>query len=165
MKYFYPLKYEDIVFKSSKEYNVDKKLIYAIIKCESGFDKHAHSKANARGLMQLTPETFNWLKTCYTHQNNLDEFDLEDPETNIRYGTLFLSILLDKYKNEKTAISAYNAGINAVDKWLLNKEYSNDGLKLLKTPYKETNEYVKRVKNAKKVYNKLYFKGEVANEK
>ena len=158
LKFFYPLKYEAIISKASNNYKVDKELILAIIKCESGFETNAHSKANAHGLMQLTPETFDWLKTCFTHDENLQLSKLDSPEINISYGTLFISILMKKYKNEDTALSAYNAGIATVDRWLSNKEYSKDGFNLKYIPYKETRNYVKRVKKAKDIYKKLYFK-------
>ncbi len=157
-RFFYPLKYECIISKASNDYNVEKELILAIIKCESGFDTNAHSKANAHGLMQITPETFDWLKMCFTHDENLSISKLDSPEINISYGTLFISILMKKYKNEDTALSAYNAGMTTVDRWLSGKEYSKDGFKLEYIPYKETRNYVKRVKEAKNIYKKLYFK-------
>lgn len=155
----YPLKYEDIIFRESSKYNLKKELIFAIIKCESGFDEKAHSHADARGLMQITPETFEWLKKCYTHED-LDLSELENPEVNIPYGVLFVSILMKKYKNEEVALSAYNAGMTTVDRWLSNRETSDDGIALKHIPYKETRNYVKKVQKSKKNYKKLYFKSE-----
>lgn len=160
LKFFYPIKYEDIVLKASETYKVDKELIFAIIKCESGFDKNAHSRANACGLMQITPETFDWLKTCYTHDEKASNSQLKTPEVNILYGTLLISILLKKYENEETALSAYNAGISATDRWLSSKNHSPDGFNLENIPYKETRDYISRVKKAKNIYKKLYFKKE-----
>lgn len=153
----YPLKYEDIILRESSKYNLKKELIFAIIKCESGFDEKAYSHADARGLMQITPETFEWLKKCYTHEN-LDISELENPEVNISYGTLFVSILIKKYKNEEVALSAYNAGMTTIDRWLSDRKMSDNGLTLKYIPYKETRNYVKKVIRAKKNYKKLYFK-------
>lgn len=154
----YPLDHKELVLENSDKYNVEKELIFAIIKCESGFDKKAHSHANALGLMQLTPETFNWLKDCYTHEENKSHLELEIPEVNISYGTLLISLLLKKYKNEDVALSAYNAGISATDRWLSNKQYSKDGQTLQYIPYKETRDYVQKVQRAKSIYKNIYFK-------
>ncbi len=157
MHIVYPLKYDELVSKSSIKYNIKKELIFAVIKCESGFDENAHSHANAQGLMQITPETFKWINDCYTHEKNLNVSKLKQPEVNVKYGTLLLSILIKKYKNEKLALSAYNAGIATVDRWIKNNVISPDLKDLNSIPYKETRNYVKRVIKSKKIYKKLYF--------
>lgn len=152
----FPLKYESIVNKASKTYNVEKETIYAIIKCESGFDSDAHSHADAQGLMQITPDTFKWLK-MRTNEKNVDISQLKDPYVNIMYGTLLVSLLMGKYGDEEVALSAYNAGETVVKRWLDDKNVSKDGKTLENIPYKETCKYVKRVKRAKKIYKMLYF--------
>ncbi len=156
MKYIYPIQYESIVNIASETYNVEKECIYAIIKCESGFDSDAHSHADALGLMQITPSTFRWLQ-LYTHENNADTERLKNPYVNIMYGTLLISILREKYDNEEAVLSAYNAGETVIKRWLADKNISKDGKKLDSIPYKETRRYVKRVQFAKKVYKMLYF--------
>ncbi len=156
IKPFYPIQYEDVVNKASETYNVNKELIYAIIKCESNFDSDAHSHADAIGLMQITPDTFKWLQ-LHTH-NKIDNTQLlKDPEINIMYGTLLISILMKKYGNEKVALGAYNAGETVVKRWLADKNISKDGKSLNEIPYKETANYVKRVNRVKRIYKKLYF--------
>ncbi len=157
MQVLYPLKYEELISNASSKCDVEKELIYAIIKCESGFDENAHSTANAHGLMQITPETFEWLKTCYTQDTKLSESDLKKPEVNIFYGTLLISILNKKYSCEQAVLSAYNAGITTVERWLSDTKTSSNGKDLKYIPYKETRDYVERVKKAKKIYKKLYF--------
>lgn len=154
--FIYPTKYSDIVCNACETYGVDKDLVFAIIKCESGFDEKAHSRANAKGLMQITPETFRWLVSRYTHEKNLTESDLEDPKINISYGCLLLSILKKKYKSEDAVLSAYNAGMTTTNKWLSNEKYSSNGLDFDFIPYKETRDYVERVKKAKNYYKNLY---------
>ncbi len=156
MRYLYPLKYESIVNMASKTYNVEKECIYAIIKCESGFDSDAHSHADALGLMQLTPDTFKWLQ-LHTHENNMGVEELKDPYVNIMYGTLLVSILRKKYDDEEIVLSAYNAGETVVKRWLADKKFSPDGKRLSNIPYEETRRYVKRVKRTKKIYKFLYF--------
>ena len=68
-----------------------------------------------------------------------------------------LSFLLEHYENKRTALCAYNAGMGTVDKWLKNRELSYDGKTISVIPYPETSQYVERVLNAEKIYNKLYF--------
>lgn len=156
----YPLKYEDEVSAASAEYNIPKELIYGVIKTESNFNPEAVSAADARGLMQLTQPTFEWLHTYYA-DDDYDSSDADllfDPQINIKYGTLCLSVLLERYDNDlDTAICAYNAGLGNVDEWLTMSQYSADGKTLDSTPFGETNEYLKRVKNNRDKYIELYF--------
>ena len=156
LKIFYPIEFCDIVSEASEAYGVEKELIYAIIKCESGFNPNAKSKANAIGLMQLTPDTFEWTQKSHTHQK-LDLEELSSPKINIMYGSILISILREKYGDEKVALCAYNAGETVVKRWLNNKDFSLNGKTLNKIPYKETFKYVRRVISAKKIYKKLYF--------
>lgn len=157
MKSFYPVRYKSEVEKSSYDYGIEKELIYAIIKCESGFNKEAHSHANAIGLMQITPDTFKWLQ-LYTQEKGLNVESLKNPKINIKYGTLFISLLRKKYKNDEAVLSAYNAGDSMVKRWMADKNISSDGENLNFIPYEETRNYVKRVISAKKNYKRLYFK-------
>lgn len=156
VKMIYPLKYENTVEKIAKQCGVEMPLVYAIIKCESDFDKKAESSAGALGLMQVTPDTFKWLEK-YTRVHYESKEDMLDPENNIECGTLFISILLGKYKNLDVALSAYNAGTKTVDKWLKDKGVSKDGKTLEDIPYIETKTYVKRVNFAYKIYKYIYF--------
>ena len=155
-EYLFPIKYESIVNEASATYNVEKETIYAIIKCESGFDSNAHSHADAQGLMQITPDTFKWLQ-LHTREKDADIKRLKNPYVNIMYGTLFISLLREKYGNEEAALSAYNAGETVVKRWLDDKNVSKDGKTLESIPYKETRRYVKRVQWVKKIYKMLYF--------
>lgn len=153
----YPKKYDEYVTKYSRIYQVDPSLVYAVIKTESNFNHLSSSHAGAIGLMQLTPETFKWLQK-YTNDNNMDEAFLKDQETNIKYGTLFISKLMGKYKDVETALCAYNAGMGTVDKWLNDKDISVDGKKLKYIPYSESNLYVKRCLESRRHYKELYYK-------
>lgn len=152
----YPTTYKEYVETYSEEYNVPPELIFAVIKAESKFKKNALSDSGAIGLMQIMPETFSWLQTHIANET-LDEEKLKDPKVNIEYGTYFLSYLRKKYSDEKVQLSAYNAGIGTVEKWLKNKEYSSDGKTLKKIPYKETENYVSEVLKSREKYNKLYY--------
>ena len=156
-KLIYPVKYELIVNKAAAKYSVEPELIYAVIRSESGFCNDAVSKAGARGLMQITGDTFQWLQ-MYTHDEKMDNNYLDNPEINVLYGTLFISMLKSKYFSEEIALCAYNAGMNTAEKWLRDENFTSNGEELNFIPYKETRDYVKRVKDGKRIYKNLYFK-------
>lgn len=150
----HPVKYENYVSEYCELYGVPRDLIYATIYVESGFDENAVSNVGAIGLTQIMPDTLSWLETK-TGENYTEE-DLRNPEISIKYCTLFYSILLEKFKNEETAICAYHAGINRVAGWLENREYSSDGVTLDTVPSSATAHYLSKINNARKIYNNLY---------
>lgn len=155
----YPLKYEKEVEAAAKRYGVDKYLIYGVIKTESNFDSDAVSHVGATGLMQLMPETFEWVQSYYVDETYEDYTfeDLKDPALNIDYGTHILSILLDMYDGvEDTAVSAYNAGVGNVNSWLEDSEYSDDGKTLKYVPFPETENYRHKVAQNKSCYKAYY---------
>jgi len=149
-----PTDYDKLVAKYAKEYSVDAALIYAVIKTESGFNPAAKSSADARGLMQITPDTFEWLQT-----KTQDSYELEalfEPDVNIKYGVFFLSMLIREFNNTETALAAYNAGMNRIKGWLQDPDLSDDGKSLKYIPISETRYYVKKVVSALELYKKVY---------
>ena len=148
----YPVRYEQEIEKYSQLYSVDKALILAVINCESGFDPYAVSPVGAVGLMQITPETFQWLQTKDDTEDNLPYSSLFDPETNIRYGTLLLALNIEEFGNTKTALASYNAGRGKVSEWLADERYSPDLRTLSTIPYGETEKYVDKVIRNYKIY-------------
>ena len=155
-EFCHPLEYVDIVESCAKEYTIPKELIYAVIKTESDFKSDAVSNKGAIGLMQITPDTFDWL--CMKNSDSDSDPDrLYKPEVNIRYGTLYLDMLYSEFDGDmKTALAAYNAGPNNVRKWLENPDFSKDGV-LTDIPFEETRDYVESVADAMETYRKLYF--------
>lgn len=151
-----PDEYSGYVTMYSEQYGVPENLIWAVIKTESGFDHYATSDAGAMGLMQLMPSTFEEI-TNQRLKEGLDPIRRLDPETNIKYGTYYLSYLFARYGNWDTALAAYNAGLGNVDSWL-NDEGLGDASEgiLKKIPFKETREYVKKVNRALDKYEELY---------
>ena len=143
----HPQKYAESVEKYAAEYDVPESVVYAVIKTESGFTPDAVSLKGAIGLMQITPDTFDWL--CSKTGDEANALLLYEPDTNIRYGTYFLSLLHNEYK-------AYNAGRGRVNSWLASEEYNNNG-RLKNIPYEETASYVKKVEKAQSVYARLYY--------
>lgn len=149
-----PSEYAEYVCKYSSEYGVPEELVWAVIKTESNFKASAVSGVGAVGLMQLMPDTFNEI-TNFRLNERLDAGMRYDPETNIRYGTYYLSYLYARYGNWSTAIAAYNAGLGKVDEWLENEDYATDNT-LTYIPYKETRNYVQKVQKALQMYEDLY---------
>lgn len=149
-----PSEYAEYVSRYSSEYGVPEELVWAVIKTESDFKASSVSGVGAVGLMQLMPDTFNEI-TNFRLNERLDAGMRYDPETNIRYGTYYLSYLYARYENWSTAIAAYNAGLGKVDEWLENDDYATDNT-LTYIPYKETRNYVQKVQKALQMYEDLY---------
>ena len=126
-------KYDDIITKAADKFKLDSALIKAVIKAESNFNHRAVSPVGAQGLMQLMPKTASSL-------NVADSFH---PGKNIEGGARYLRYLLNAYKGDLTlALAAYNAGEKAVAKYNYNIP-----------PYRETQNYVKRVFSFYKSYS------------
>ncbi len=154
LKSLYPVKFESTVEKYSEKYNVDKTLILAVIKTESSFDPFAVSDVGAMGLMQIMPDTHEWLSGKLGQDEDVSVLFEED--AGIEYGTYLLRILIDEFHNIETAIAAYHAGIGRVSEWLKNEEYSSDGVTLDTIPFKDTAHYVYKIKRAVQIYENLY---------
>lgn len=156
MHMLYPIDYTEYVEKYAEEYEVEPALVYAVINSESSFDSDATSHADAKGLMQITPETFEWLQTKTDEEETLDSEALYDPEIAIKYGTLLLSLHLKEFGDVKVAMAAYHAGRSCVNRWLDDPEVSSDGKTLDYIPYDSTSEYVHRVVRTIGIYQRLY---------
>jgi len=152
----YQMEYVEEIKSASEEFSVPEALVYAIIKTESDFKADAVSSAGAIGLMQLMPDTFSWVSTRLGETVSDDM--IKDPKTNIRYGTYYLSFLMERLENDEAIYASYNAGYTRVCGWLSDSRYSSDGKKLDTIPYDETAEYVKRVIRAKKEYESILSK-------
>lgn len=150
-----PIKYQDIILKYSGEYGVSPELVAGVIRAESSWNEKAKSKAPAMGLMQLTDETFKYIQKKLDEQ--LPSEQIYDPETNIKYGTYYLSMLGKSFSDERSVLAAYNAGPNKVSSWLKKSDYSDDGVRLKKIPYAETEKYVDKTSLYKKLYKYIYF--------
>ncbi len=154
LKSLYPLGYSEFVETYSKENNLSPDFIYAVIKCESNFKSDAVSNVGAKGLMQIMPDTFDWIKGKLKDKS--EETDIFVPELNIKYGCYLYGYLIEKYDSEAVAIAAYHAGMGNVDKWLKDERYSADGKTLKDIPFPTTKKYVSKVLETKKIYEKLY---------
>ena len=132
----YPRDYAPDVRQYAAQYGIEENMIYAVIRTESGFDPGAESNVGARGLMQITDETFEWIKSKIAPDEAITFDDLFDPQTNIRFGAYLLSVCLARYGGDlSTAAAAYHSGMGLVDNLLLQPEYSADGTTLSTFPY------------------------------
>ncbi|WP_231036118.1 lytic transglycosylase domain-containing protein [Pectinatus sottacetonis] len=155
-KYFYPYPYEQVINKYAQKYNMDSTLVAGIILAESKFVPNAKSHRGAIGLMQIMPETGQWIAKNISDNNYTDD-KLYDPETNIRYGVWYLAFLMREFRhNEILAVAAYNAGHGQIEQWQQIYHWGRNFADYKKIPYKETRDYVKRVLDNRKSYKKLY---------
>ena len=153
----YPRKYSDLVEYYAGKYSLDEKMLYAVIRTESNFDPNAQSSVDARGLMQITEITFDWIKSNIAPGEELTFDDLYDPETNIRFGSYFFSYCLQRYGNDlATAAAAYHSGWGTVDELLQDSQYTDDGVTLTQFPYNQMNRYVNKVTSAYRRYCEIY---------
>ena len=155
MKKLYPLKYSEYVEKYAKEYNIDKYMVYAIIKAESNFNENAKSSSDAIGLMQIMEITA--IETARKMDLEVTEEDLFKPDLNINIGLKYFTYLLNQYDNNyPLAIIAYNAGMGNVDAWIKDGTIKEDGTDIENVPFKETNNYVRKILRDYEIYKELY---------
>lgn len=155
----HPLYYADTITAYADAQELDPALVAAVILCESSYDPKAESRLGARGLMQLMPDTAEWVAHKLGEDGADYSFDnLYDPQTNIRFGTWYLGYLSRRFDGDATKIvCAYHAGQGNVDSWLKNPQYSSDGVTLDVIPTQDTATYASRVLRARDIYRKYYF--------
>ena len=143
----YPLEYEQVIDAYAADRHLDPTLVAAVIYAESRFDPNVRSSAGAVGLMQLLPETGEFIARS-TGGTGFVEADLRDPDINVRYGTWLLDHLRARYDGDvETALAAYHAGPTNVDEWRRN----GTGIE-----FPETRAYVDEVLRVKRVYARAY---------
>lgn len=148
-EFLLPLRHEDIIRQQSQEKGVDASLIAAVIYAESRFTDQT-SEADARGLMQITPETARDIERLSGGQTFVLE-DLSNPDINIRYGTFYLRHLLDVFDgNEVAALAAYNAGPGNAAEW------GGSGMEIGDIEFSETRGYVEQVLDKREEYRRKY---------
>ena len=149
--------YEQLVEKWAAAYELDPLLVYAFIRTESGFDPQATSSVDARGLMQMTEETFLWMRSKIAPEEPLTFADLYSPDTAIRFGCYYLHLCMVRYKGDvSTAAAAYHSGWGTVDQLLQIEEHSADGETLQGFPYNQMHHYVNKITACYQTYQRLY---------
>ncbi len=151
----HPREYSDIVEKYSEEYGVPEYIIYAVILEESGFVSNYVSETGEIGLMQLSEETFSDLLTIT--KDNLEVGILYDPDTNVKYGTYYLSHLYIKYNRWSTVYAAYHTSEAVVDDWMSFEENLDESGNLAEIPDEEAAQYCETIESQAEMYKELYY--------
>ena len=160
LRFIYPTEYSEIVEIKSKEFGLDKYLVYAVIRTESKFKKDATSDVGAKGLMQLMDETAAECNKKGGFGYNIPQ-DIFEPEVNITLGCYYLKNLIDIYDGDiSLAVTAYNGGTGNVGKWLKDSNLSDGDGGLLEIPFEETKGYVDKVINSYSKYKEIYGKAD-----
>lgn len=159
LKMIYPQKYAELVNQYAEENDLDPLLVFAIIKAESNFDEDVISNSGAVGLMQLMESTAQEMADDLAIEIPTKEA-LFDPELNIQIGTYYFAYLLGIYEgNIYLSLTAYNAGIGNVNTWIEEGTIREDGSDIENIPYKETNNYVRKIVRDYRIYQDLYERG------
>ena len=144
-----PLRHEDVIRQQSRDKNLDPALIAAVIYRESKF-RDVTSRAGAKGLMQILPETAHFIARN-SGGTEFEQGDLADPQINISYGSWYLRYLLDRYEgNVVAAVAAYNAGHGRVDRW------GGKALTVEDIRFVETADYTRDVIDKRAEYRREY---------
>lgn len=152
----YPLQYDYMVRQYAYKNHVDPALIASVILVESKFDEQAASRRGAVGLMQIMPDTAQWIAEEMELPNYSPE-QLSDVRINLELGTWYLAYLLKEYDGNKVlALAAYNAGRGHVDDWIAAYGWEKNFSKIDEIPFSETKNYVRIVLLNEKQYNHLY---------
>jgi soluble lytic murein transglycosylase len=151
-----PLRHDDIIRQQADDKDLDPALIAGVIFAESRF-RDQTSRAGAKGLMQLMPETADYIARK-SGGTAFVQGDLATPQVNIAYGSWYLRYLLEKYDGrEVLALAAYNAGEGKVDEWVAVAEGRGERFRAADhIPFAETRGYVKKVLSAREEYRRTY---------
>lgn len=142
----YPIRYAAEVNAAAAEFDLEPAYLYAVILAESSFRPDAVSSVGALGLMQVMPETGEWIAGKLDLSDSFTTDMLTDPALNVRFGSWYLRYLLNRYDGDKRCASAaYHAGQGTVDAWLADPSMSPDGRTLSAIGYETTDYYVNKV--------------------
>ena len=161
----FPLEYKDLIVRYAGEYNLNPAFVAAIIRYESSFQPRALSNVGARGLMQLMPDTAEWI----AHKLKVEGYSFDrmwDPESNIRFGCWYLNFLSALFQGDPVCVAcAYHAGQNTVIGWLSDPLISENGttLSLDRLSDGPTKTYAGRITKAYGIYQVLYFEADPAS--
>lgn len=152
----FPISYVTEINGAAVEYGLDPYLALAVIRVESNFRPRARSSVDARGLMQILPETGRWI----AEMKGLGEFDPEslyDPALNIDFGCWYLNYLLKMFEqDEHLTLAAYNAGLGRVRRWLADEDWNGRPETVNMIPFSETRFFVRRVLAIREIYQLIY---------
>lgn len=157
LELLFPNPFTDLINEQSKKYDLEESLIFAIMRRESLFYRDASSSVGAKGLMQVTDSTANFIAKRYK-LTNFEEQQIYNSTINIKVGSANLDFLAGLFKNNIVlSIAAYNAGPGNVANWLTNREIPAKQW-IENIPFVETRNYVRHVLVNMVVYDNLVLK-------
>jgi len=159
----YPIQYQQEIQISAESYQVDPLLIAAIIRVESNYKPDLESAKKAAGLMQIMPDTADWIisRAGYSSQMKLH---MKEPDVNIEMGTWYLHWLWNRFDDQfeqdedlvAVIAASYNAGHNKVGEWIREDIWDGRYETRDQIPFGETRHYVKRVMYYYNKYTSFY---------
>jgi len=152
---WYPLDHAAAIRAEARAAGIPPDLIAGVIYRESKFSEDARSDRGAVGLMQVLPETAEWIHR-QPGAPSPDPARLAEPEVNIAYGAWYLHYLIDKYADEDLALAAYNGGETNLRGWIADAERRGVELTRADIPFPETRGFVGAVQDARAVYRRVW---------
>lgn len=144
----HPLRYEGLIRAQSERYDLEPTFVAGVVYTESRFKPDVQSHQGAYGLMQILPQTADFIS-----ERGGIKGDYRDPRTNLKMGIWYLDYLDERYLgDERLMLAAYNSGEGRVDEWISDKGF-DVGKDI---PFQETHEYVDNVLQAQQTYEDLY---------
>lgn len=159
MQMLYPLPYASLVADAAEAFSISPWLILGIMRAESLYQPKVVSSVGARGLMQIMPVTGSRIAEL-TGYPNFEPAHLDRPEVSIAFGAWYLARLLNYYDHHlPLAIAGYNAGPEAIDRWISKKKLMKMDEFLEDIPYEQTRNYVSKVLSNMEIYSRVYSGG------
>ena len=165
-RWMYPIGYQSLIQQSARANQLDPLLVASVVRVESQFHQKDVSHAGAIGLMQLMPDTAQWIATQMTQQGTqhvgegqgqANTHDLASPQLNIQLGTWYIRYLIAQFHgNQVAAIAAYNGGPKRVQGWLTNGTWNGKLQTITDIPVGETRHFVDRVFYNYDLYQRIY---------
>jgi len=148
--------YTAYIAEAARRFGIPEDWICAVLHAESAGDALAVSPAGAMGLMQVMPDTAEWIVAQAGFQVHHKEY-LYDPVMNIWIGTWYLNYLLTRYEGDTVkVIAAYNAGPGKVSSWLQDKQWDGTRETIEDIPFPVPRKYVQRVLYYQDRYQNVY---------
>jgi len=138
----FPLPFLESIMSWSGQRQLNPFLVAGLIRQESRFEPKIRSVAGAQGLMQVMPGTGTWI----AQKIQLKDYNLENPDDNIKLGTWYLDHTHEEYSNNSLlAVASYNAGPGNVSKWISKYGFNDPDAFIEVIPFGETKGYVESV--------------------
>ena len=162
LRIIFPLDYWPLIEKYSKAHRLDPYLMTALIAQESTFTPDVRSSARAVGLMQLIPPTARRYasKLGIRYSSRI----LTQPEPNIRLGMRYFKDLMNRFGGAHYALAGYNAGERRIARWIAERPGFERDEFIDDIPFRETQNYVKRILGTADDYRRLYGSGTLSTK-